>query len=105
MDFVFRKSFTIIWIVCLFFASSFSSCVPVFAAEEGSLRGTVRDPLGAVVAGAIVELLNGTSIVKKTTTDGTGSYTFDVPENARYSVRAVAATFQTTTSESLYLTK
>jgi vitamin B12 transporter len=105
MYFVFRKSFTNIWIVCLFLASSLSSCVPAFAAEQGSLRGTVRDPLGAVVAGATVELLDGTSIVKKTTTDGTGSYSFEVPENARYSVRAVAPTFQSTTSESLYLTK
>ena len=73
--------------------------------EQGSLHGTVRDPLGAVVAGATVELLNGALVVKKTTTDGTGSYAFDVPENSRYSVRAVAPTFQSTTSESVYLTK
>ena len=34
-----------------------------------------------------------------------GNYMFDMPENARYQVRAVAPTFQTTTSESVYLTK
>jgi vitamin B12 transporter len=105
MNFVFRKSFPIIWIACLLIAFSLSSPVPVFAAEQGSLHGTVKDPLGAVVPGATVELLNGTSVVKATTTDGTGSYAFDVPESARYSVRAVAPTFQSTTSESVYLTK
>jgi iron complex outermembrane receptor protein/vitamin B12 transporter len=105
MNFVICKSFTVIWIACLLIASFLSSSVSAFAAEQGSLRGTVKDPLGAVVAGATVDLLNGTSIVKRTTTDGTGSYAFDVPESARYSVRAVAPTFQSTTSESLYLTK
>ncbi|HMF53516.1 MAG TPA: carboxypeptidase regulatory-like domain-containing protein, partial [Edaphobacter sp.] len=57
------------------------------------------------MAGATVELLNGTVVVKTTTTDGTGNYIFDVPSSARYRVRAVAPTFQSTTSESLYITK
>jgi vitamin B12 transporter len=105
MNFIFRKSFTVIWIACLLVVSSLSSSVPAFAAEQGSLRGTVKDPLGAVVAGATVELLKGTSVVKTSTTDGAGRYSFDVPESARYSVKAVASTFQSTTSESVYLTK
>jgi vitamin B12 transporter len=105
MHCVIRKSFAIIWIACLFVVSFFSSSIPAFAAEQGSLRGTVKDPLGAVVVGATVELLNGTIVVKTTTTDGAGSYAFDVPTNARYSVRAVAPTFQSTTSESVYVTK
>ncbi|HEX4577278.1 MAG TPA: TonB-dependent receptor [Edaphobacter sp.] len=77
--------------------------VSVLAAEQGSLRGTVRDPLGAVVVGAKVELLNGTTVVKTTTTDGSGSYVFDMPSSARYRVRAVALTFQSTTSDSVYI--
>ena len=79
-----RKSSAMVWIVCLFVASLVLSSVSALAAEQGSLRGTVSDPLGAIVAGATVELLNGTVVVKTTTTDGAGNYAFDVPENARY---------------------
>jgi vitamin B12 transporter len=100
-----RKSSAVIWIICLFVVSLLSTSVSALAAEQGSLRGTVSDPLGAIVAGAKVELINGTTVVKTTTTDGAGNYTFDVQENARYSVRAVAPTFQSTTSESIYITK
>ena len=100
-----RRLSAVVWIACLFVGGLFSSSISVLAAEQGSLRGAVRDPLGAVVAGATVELLNGTVVVKTTTTDGTGNYIFDVPSSARYRVRAVAPTFQSTTSESLYITK
>jgi vitamin B12 transporter len=100
-----RRSSTATWIVCLFVVALFSWSTPALAAEQGSLRGTISDPLGAIVVGAKVELLNGTALVKTTTTDGAGSYTFDVPENARYTVRAVAPTFQSTTSQSIYVAK
>jgi vitamin B12 transporter len=100
-----RRSSTATWIVCLFVFALFSWSTPALAAEQGSLRGTISDPLGAIVVGAKVELLNGTALVKTTTTDGAGSYTFDVPENARYTVRAVAPTFQSTTSQSIYVAK
>jgi iron complex outermembrane receptor protein/vitamin B12 transporter len=99
-----RGSYAVVWTVylCVFLLAS---TIPGFAAEQGSLNGTVSDPLGAVVAGAKVELLNGTTVVKTTTTDGVGKYVFDIPENARYSVRAFAPTFQSTTSDSVYITK
>jgi vitamin B12 transporter len=100
-----RKSLAVFWTVCLFAVSLLLSSVSALAGEQGSLRGTVSDPLGAIVAGATVELLNETAVVKTTTTDGTGSYIFDVPKNARYRVRAVAPTFQSTTSDSVYVTK
>jgi vitamin B12 transporter len=100
-----RKLSAGVWIACLFVVSLLSSPVFALPAEQGSLHGTVSDPLGAFVADAKVELLNGTAVVKTTTTDGAGNYAFDVSENARYSVRVVAATFQSTTSESVYITK
>jgi vitamin B12 transporter len=105
MNCLIRKSSAIVWLACLFAISLLSSSVPTLAAEQGSLRGTVKDPLGAIVAGATVQLLNGTSVVKTTTTDGAGNYVFAVPVSARYSVRATATTFQSTTSESVYITK
>jgi vitamin B12 transporter len=100
-----RRSSAATWIVCLFVVSLFSWSAPALAAVQGSLHGTVSDPLGAIVAGAKVELLKGAVVVQTTTTDGAGNYVFDVPENARYSVRAVAPTFQSTTSQSIYVTK
>jgi vitamin B12 transporter len=105
MQSVLCKSLAVFWTVCLFAVSLLLSSVSALAAEQGSLRGTVSDPLGAIVAGATVELLNETAVVKTTTTDGTGSYVFDVPKNARYRVRAVAPTFQSTTGDSVYVTK
>jgi iron complex outermembrane receptor protein/vitamin B12 transporter len=100
-----RKSRAAMWIAYLFLCSLLSAAIPAFAAEQASLRGTVRDPLGAVVVGATVELLNGSAVVKTTTTDAIGDYTFEVPVPARYRVRAVAPTFQSTTSESIYVPK
>jgi iron complex outermembrane receptor protein/vitamin B12 transporter len=102
---LFRTSSAAVWTVCLCVFLLLASTIPAFAAEQGSLHGTVSDPLGAVVAGAKVELLNGTTVVKTTTTDGAGKYVFDIPENARYSVRAFAPTFQSATSDSVYITK
>jgi vitamin B12 transporter len=105
MHYVLRKSFAILWIACLFAVSIFFSSVPALAAEQASLRGTVKDPLGAVVVGATVELLNGTKIVKTTTTDAAGNYIFDVPSSGHYRARAAAPTFETTISQAVYLTK
>ena len=105
MHYLVRRSSAVVWAACLFVVLLVSSPIPGLAAEQGSLHGTVSDPLGAIVAGAKVELLNGTTVVKTTTTDGAGNYAFDVSQNARYRVRAVAATFQSSTSESVYITK
>jgi len=105
MRYPIRRLSAVIWIACLLVCSLLSSSVAAFAAEQGSLHGAVRDPLGAVVVGATVELLNGTAVVKTKTTDGSGSYFFDIPSPALYRVRAVAPTFQSTTSDAVYLTR
>ncbi len=51
-----------------------------------------------------VELLDGTSVAQETTTDAAGNYIFHVQKSARYQVRAVAPTFQTTTSDAVFVT-
>jgi vitamin B12 transporter len=99
-----RKSFSILWTTYLLIGSLLLS-IPALAAEQGTLRGTISDPLGAVVADATVELLSGDVVLKTTTTDRAGNYTFELLENARYRVRAIAPTFQSTTSKSVYLTR
>ncbi len=73
-------------------------------AEGGTLRGTVTDPLGAVIVSATVQLLDGTTVAAETTTDATGSYSFHLQKSARYQVRVVAPTFQSTTSNSIFVT-
>jgi vitamin B12 transporter len=72
-------------------------------ADEGVLRGTVTDPLGAVIVSATVELLDGTSVAQKTATDASGNYFFHVHKSARYQVRAVARTFQSTTTSPVFV--
>ena len=97
---------------CGYYGSSASlsrspSCRRVQPLPPNPVRcmGTVKDPLGAIVVGAKVELLDGASAVQQTTTDTSGSYSFEVPASSRYRVRAAAPTFQATTTQSVYLTK
>jgi vitamin B12 transporter len=99
------KSPAVFWTTLLFITSLFLSPIRGLAAEQGSLRGTIRDPLGAIVVGAKVDLLSGTAVLKTTTTDAAGDYAFDISQNAHYRVRASAPTFQNTTSEPIYLTR
>ena len=77
--------------------------VTAMAAEDGALHGTVTDPLGAVVVSATVELLDGTAVVQKTKTDAAGNYSFPLQKSARYQVRVVAPTFQSTTSNAVFV--
>jgi vitamin B12 transporter len=88
-------------VLCLFL---FLAPLTALGGEGGSLRGTVTDPLGAVVVSATVELLDGSSVVQKTTTDAAGNYAFRLQKSARYQVRAVAPTFQSTGSNAVFLT-
>ncbi len=100
-----RKVQSAAWIARLFavalLALTFS--VQTLAAGPGSLHGTVKDPLGAIVPGATVELLEGTNLVKTTVADEAGNYFFEAPAAARYRIRATAPTFQATTSDPIYV--
>ncbi len=73
-------------------------------AESGSLHGAVTDPLGAAIVSATVELLDGSSVVSTSKSDAAGEYLFAVQKSARYRVRAVAPTFQITTSDAVFVT-
>ncbi len=103
--YLFRRVSATFWVAVFLVVSLLSSSISARAAERGVLHGTVRDPLGAVVVGATVELLNGGTVLQTAKTDGAGNYTFEVPASGRYSVRAVAPTFQRTVSASVYLPK
>lgn len=86
-----------------------------FAADGPTLHGSVRDPLGAHIAQAQVDLLNGTDlnetglngtelndtgagILAHATLDGEGNFSFSLPKSGLYRVRVAAPSFQITTS-------
>src|SRR5258708_22806612 len=79
------------------------SALTALGAEGGTLHGTVTDPLGAVIVSATVELLDGASVAQETKTDAAGDYSFQVLKSARYQVRVVAPTFQSTTSNAVFV--
>jgi hypothetical protein len=73
-------------------------CVAAFAQETtGGLQGTVRDPKGAVVPKARVEV-TGTSLVgiKKMDTDASGYYRFANLPPGSYTLTVTAPGFTTT---------
>jgi iron complex outermembrane receptor protein/vitamin B12 transporter len=74
-----------------------------FAAEGGSVRGTVTDPLGAVVSGATVELVQGREKIATATSDSQGSFQLNAPAPGHYRVRASAAGFARQESSLLYI--
>jgi vitamin B12 transporter len=94
--FIFRKWFAM--------AALLLAPFPALGAEGGTVRGTVTDPLGAVIVSATVELLDGAAVAQKTVTDTSGNYAFPLARSARYQVRAVAPTFQSTTSNPVFVT-
>jgi vitamin B12 transporter len=87
----------------IFVCSFLIAASAAYGAESGTLRGTVTDPLGAVIVSATVELLDGTSVAGKTSSDAAGNYVFPLQKSARYQVRAVAPTFQSTTSDAVFV--
>jgi hypothetical protein len=69
-----------------------------FAQTTGSatLRGTVKDPRGAVVSGATVTLINEqTKDERKATTSNEGSYVFSALRPATYTLKVEARGFKT----------
>jgi len=80
--------------LCL--ALLFASSAGIYAQSSGTVRGTVLDPSGAVIAGATVEIQNPVSHYDQTTkTDTQGNFAFsNVPFNP-YHLSASASGFQT----------
>jgi len=73
------------------------------AADEGSIRGTVLDSLGATVSGAQVALLRGGTEVKQATSDARGEYAFDALASDRYQVEVRVQGFSTRRSEAVFV--
>ena len=65
------------------------------AAQNGSVRGTVVDPQGAIVSGANIRLLRDNDQVAQAPTDARGEFRFDSLPEGRYQVEVTAAGFET----------
>src|SRR5437868_9179644 len=78
--------------------------VPIALAQssKGILTGTVTDPAGAVVAGAIVKITNtATGTSRETTTTGDGNYRLDAVDPGNYNVVVTTSGFKTITVNNL----
>lgn len=84
--------------VATLLVGAFLAGIPAFgqSINSGTITGTVKDPSGAVVANAEVQLRNPvTNYAKTTNTDETGTFRFNnVPQN-RYQLTVTAPGFST----------
>src|SRR5438094_5381393 len=81
---------------------SASSCLWAQSATTGALRGTVVDPVGAVVPGVTVTLVNPTTGQTQTTmTDANGLYGFSLLSPGTYDVEFSAPAFKTSRAMSV----
>jgi vitamin B12 transporter len=70
-----------------------------------SIRGIVKDPLGAVVPNATVELLDESGAVVATMqASAEGAYQIALPKSGRFGLRALAKTFDATTMPPRFFT-
>jgi vitamin B12 transporter len=85
----------------------FGGARPVlFAQQAAKLRGEVRDPLGAIVTNASVDLIRDDrdgSVVASKKTDPDGRFVFDIADSGRYRVRASAPSFQAAITPVVYI--
>jgi vitamin B12 transporter len=86
---------------CLVLALAFTTISAI--ADGGNIHGTVTDPLGAVVAGAQVQLLRKGKPVAATTTDSEGRYRFSPLPPGRYQVKTTSPSFDSQQSEAIYV--
>jgi vitamin B12 transporter len=75
------------------------------AQQAGKIHGEVRDPLGAVVIDASVELIRDGQVAATTKTDREGMFDFDIASPDRYIVRASAPSFQAASTPVVYVSR
>jgi vitamin B12 transporter len=95
----------IVFLACtsLNFTSSLLVAQQSSNAAPRTVRGVVHDPLGALVVGATVDLLDGGRVTASTLTGTDGDFRFNLRDAGRYSVRVTAPPFETTTTAATYL--
>lgn len=76
-------------------ASVIAIAIPLYAAITGTISGTVSDSQGAVMSGAAVTALNeATGVIRTTTTDSKGFYSFPALDVGSYTIKISVTGFQ-----------
>ena len=89
-----KKTLTPMWLC--FVLLLVSGAVATAQTITGSIRGTVTDPSGAVIANADVTATNvATGVATHTVTNRSGLYNIQFLNLGRYTIRATAAGFNT----------
>ncbi|MFL6213531.1 MAG: carboxypeptidase regulatory-like domain-containing protein [Blastocatellia bacterium] len=89
-------------VICLALASAQSALAQT--STNATIRGTVKDPQGAVVSGATVTLYNeSTKAERKITTNDDGGYVFTAVSPDRYTIRVEGQGFKTTQQTSVVI--
>src|SRR5260221_210557 len=84
-----RHRFFLLCVLSLFVVPSYPA----------TIRGTVTDPLGAVVVNAKVQLLSGNQVIASAVTSSDGKYQLETSQSGRFHVRAAAPSFAPTDGE------
>jgi hypothetical protein len=87
---------TLVWCcLCLALLFFFGGSAVLAQSTTGTVVGTVKDPQGSSVAGAVVKLLNtGTNAARSTVTSDTGSYQFPNLDVGTYRLEIAAPGFE-----------
>src|SRR4051812_42377232 len=95
---------TLIVSVFVFSLTLLAGAIPTVAQTTGSatLRGTVKDPTGAVIRDAVITLINErTKEERQTKSSEDGTYTFSAVAPGTYTLKAEGQGFKTKTQTAL----
>ena len=81
-----------------------SSAVSLAQQNRGTLRGVIKDELGATIVGATVTLTDANGVEKTATTNGEGVYVFNGLAPGKYVMRANAPGFAVSEDNEVDLT-
>lgn len=87
----------------LLFSSLLAISFSTRAADPGSVRGHVRDPLGGAVPNAEVRLLSKNAAVSSSRTDAQGNFAFTSVSSRQYSVQVDAPGFSRAETREFFL--
>ena len=79
------------------------TCPGARADEPAGVRGVITDPTGAVIRGATVDLLQGSTRIASTTTGREGAFQLTAPRAGHYFIRAAAEGFTAQQSGLVYV--